>query len=87
MKKRNYIIAAAGALVLVVAFFVVSGSQDGTASDILSVVKRGQFRVEIETTGELEAKNSVKIMGPQQLRNFQIWQVTIQNIVDEGTVV
>ncbi|MBL7849319.1 MAG: efflux RND transporter periplasmic adaptor subunit, partial [Cyclobacteriaceae bacterium] len=47
----------------------------------------GQFRVEIETTGELEAKNSVKIMGPQQLRNFQIWQVTIQNIVDEGTVV
>ncbi len=87
MNKRNYVIAAAGALVLVVAFFVVRGSQDGAASDILSVVKRGQFRVEIETTGELEAKNSVKILGPQQLRNFQIWQVTIQNIVDEGTVV
>lgn len=87
MNKRNYLIAAAGALVLVVAYFVVRGNQDGAASDILSVVRRGQFRVEIETTGELEAKNSVKIMGPQQLRNFQIWQVTIQNIIDEGTVV
>ncbi len=87
MNKRNYLIAAAGAVVLIVAYFAVRGGQDGAASDILSAVKRGQFRVEIETTGELEAKNSVKIMGPQQLRNFQIWQVTIQNIVDEGTVV
>lgn len=87
MNKRNYLLAAGGALVLLVAYFVVRGSQDGATSDILSVVKRGQFRVEIETTGELEAKNSVKIMGPQQLRNFQIWQVTIQNIIDEGTVV
>ncbi|NBP68728.1 MAG: HlyD family efflux transporter periplasmic adaptor subunit [Cytophagia bacterium] len=47
----------------------------------------GEFRVEIETTGELEAKNSVKIMGPQSLSNFQIWQVTIQDIINEGTVV
>lgn len=87
MIKRNYIIAAAGTIVLLLGYFFLRGGQDGTTSDILSDVKRGQFRVEIETTGELEAKNSVKIMGPQQLRNFQIWQVTIQNIVDEGTVV
>jgi HlyD family secretion protein len=87
MNKRNYLIAAAGAVLLLVAYLLVRGSQDGASSDILSIVKRGQFRVEIETTGELEAKNSVKIMGPQQLRNFQIWQVTIQNIIEEGTVV
>lgn len=53
----------------------------------MTSVKKGQFKVEIETTGELEAKNSVMIQGPSQLRNFQIWQVTIQSIVDEGTVV
>ena len=53
----------------------------------MSTVKKGTFKVEIETTGELEAKNSVKILGPQSLRTFQIWQVVIQNIVDEGTVV
>ena len=87
MKKRNYIIGIAGFILLFIAYVVVRGSRDDVTSDIMSVVKKGQFRVEIETTGELEAKNSVKIMGPQQLRNFQIWQVTIQNIVDEGTVV
>ena len=87
MIKRNYIIGAIGLLILLVGYFVVRGSRDNVNSDIIANVKRGQFRVEIETTGELEAKNSVKIMGPQQLRNFQIWQVTIQNIVDEGTVV
>lgn len=87
MTKRNYLITGGFFLVLLIGYFVVRGSRDGPTADILSIVKRGQFRVEIETTGELEAKNSVKILGPQQLRNFQIWQVTIQSIVDEGTVV
>lgn len=75
------------AVVLLVGYFVVQGSKEGDTADIMAAVKKGEFRVEIETTGELEAKNSVKIMGPSGLRNFQIWQVTIQNIVDEGTVV
>lgn len=87
MNKRNYLIAAAGLLLVVIAYYTVRGSKDKSSADIISPVKKGEFRVEIETTGELEAKNSVKIMGPQQLRNFQIWQVTIQNIVSEGTVV
>jgi multidrug efflux pump subunit AcrA (membrane-fusion protein) len=87
MNKRNYLIAGAVFLTLFIGYFLVSGSKESESADIMAVVKKGQFRVEIETTGELEAKNSVKIMGPQQLRNFQIWQVTIQSIVDEGTVV
>jgi len=87
MSRRNYLITAGAVLVLVIGYFVVWGNKEAATSEIMSVVKLGEFRVEIETTGELEAKNSVKIMGPQQLRNFQIWQVTIQNIVSEGTVV
>ncbi len=86
MKKK--LIMGTGALaVLLTAFFVIRGNQKIDPSDILSEVKQGEFRIEIETTGELEAKNSVKILGPQALRNFQIWQVTIQDIVAEGTVV
>jgi len=85
--KRNIIIAGSVIVVLLIGFFVVRGSKDGGSADIMAVVKKGKFKVEIETTGELEAKNSVKIMGPGGLRNFQIWQVTIQSIVDEGTVV
>lgn len=74
-------------VVLLAAYLFVRGKDNTKSADVLASVKKGDFRVEIETTGELEAKNSVKIMGPGGLRNFQIWQVTIQNIVDEGTVV
>ena len=87
MNKRNLIIGGgllAGALII---FFFVRGSSKDEAAEILANVQRGTFRVEIETTGELEAKNSVKILGPSTLRDFRIWNVTIQNIVDEGTVV
>jgi HlyD family secretion protein len=85
--KRKLIIAAGIVVVLLIGFYVVRGNKESKTGDILAAVSKGEFRVEIETTGELEAKNSVKISGPAGLRNFQIWQVTIQNIVDEGTVV
>lgn len=85
--KKNIIIGAGVLVVLLVAFFFIRGNRKIDPSDILSEVKHGEFKVEIETTGELEAKNSVKILGPAQLRSFQIWQVTVQSIIDEGTVV
>jgi len=85
--KRNYLIAIAAALILSVIFFIFRGTKASESADIIAVVKRGEFRVEVETTGELEAKNSVKIMGPGAVRQFQIWEVTLQSIVDEGTVV
>ncbi len=85
--KRSLLIVS-GVLVIAVAAYSWLGRNDTHESaDILASVRKGEFRVEIETTGELEAKNSVKIMGPAGLRNFQIWQVTIQKIVEEGTVV
>jgi HlyD family secretion protein len=85
--KKKLLIGAGVLVVLLVGYFFVKGSDRAETADVLATVRKGDFRVEIETTGELEAKNSVKIMGPGGLRNFQIWQVTIQNIVDEGTVV
>jgi HlyD family secretion protein len=85
--KRNLIIGSGIVVVLLITYFVVKGNKANDIADIMGTVKKGKFKVEIETTGELEAKNSVKILGPQSLRNFQIWNVTIQNIIDEGTVV
>jgi multidrug efflux pump subunit AcrA (membrane-fusion protein) len=85
--KKKLLIGAGILVVLLVGYFFVRGGDGAETADVLATVRKGDFRVEIETTGELEAKNSVKIMGPGGLRNFQIWQVTIQNIVDEGTVV
>lgn len=85
--KKKLLIGGGVLVVLLAAYLFVRGKDNTKSADVLASVKKGDFRVEIETTGELEAKNSVKIMGPGGLRNFQIWQVTIQNIVDEGTVV
>ena len=85
--KRNLLIASGVVILLVSGYFIVRGSKAGEISDIMATVKRGPFKVEIETTGELEAKNSVKILGPSQLREFRIWTVTIQDIIAEGTVV
>ena len=85
--KKNLIIGSGVLVALVIAYFVFGGSKGDGVADILTNVKKGPFKIEIETTGELEAKNSVKILGPVQLRDFRIWNVTIQNIVEEGTVV
>lgn len=68
-------------------YYAVRDSQNDGLGDILVPVKKGLFEVNITTTGELEAKNSVKIIGPTGLRAFRIWNVNIQDIIEEGTVV
>lgn len=85
--KRKLLVGAGAVMVLLIGYFVFRGNKAGEIADIITEVKRGPFKVEIETTGELEAKNSVKILGPAQLRDFEIWQVAIQRIIDEGTIV
>ena len=85
--KKKLMIGSGALAVLLIAFFIIRGNKKIDPSDILTEVKQGEFKIEIETTGELEAKNSVKILGPSTLRSFQIWQVTVQSIIDEGTVV
>ncbi|HMG93647.1 MAG TPA: efflux RND transporter periplasmic adaptor subunit [Chryseolinea sp.] len=85
--KRKLLIGGGIIVVLLIGFFIFGRNTSGDVTDIITEVKRGPFKVEIETTGELEAKNSVKILGPAQLRDFDIWQVAIERIVDEGTVV
>jgi multidrug resistance efflux pump len=86
--NKKIIITISVVAVLFLAFVIQKfrgGSSD--ANEILSEVKKGVFRMEVTTAGELDAKNSVEIMGPNGLRRAQIWQVKIDDIVDEGTVV
>ena len=85
--KRNVFIGAGVVAVLLIGYFVIRGNKNADTASIMATVKRGEFRVEIETTGELEAKNSVNITGPTAVQNFRIYEITILNIVDEGVVV
>lgn len=85
---RNKLIITGGvalALILAVWYFTKGGTAE--LGEILVEAKQGTFKVEITTTGELEAENSVKILGPSGMRAAQIWQVKIEHIVDEGKVV
>ncbi len=85
--KRKVVIGGIVVLVLLVGYFMVKGGKGNDAADILVTVETGTFQVDIETTGELEAKNSVKIYGPRKLREYRIHQVKIDKIVEEGTEV
>ena len=67
--KRNIIIGAIVVVVLFVGYFIVKGGKSAETSAILVDVNKGDFQVNVETTGELEAKNSVKIYGTRKLRN------------------
>jgi len=86
MKKR-LIIGLIAVTVIVSAFLIFKVTDSSKTNEIIVAVKSGKFIIDITTTGELEAKNSVKIMGPTKLRSFRVYQVSIQDIVEEGTVV
>ena len=48
---------------------------------------KGKFVADINVTGELEARSSVKIEGPRSAMQYRIYRVTIQNLIQEGTIV
>jgi multidrug efflux pump subunit AcrA (membrane-fusion protein) len=74
-------------ILIIVSYNLFFSSDDQSQSEIVISPKRGEFQIDITTSGELEAKTSVKVMGPNGLRAARMWQVKIDNIVDEGTVV
>ncbi len=67
------------------AFYFTRGARSD--SSITAKVAFGNFKIDVTTSGELEAKNSENIVGPAGLREVRIWQVQISDIVPEGTLV
>jgi len=62
-------------------------STDTASVNLTTKVKKGEFKIYVTATGELKAKNSEKIRGPQGMRSARIYQTTISDMVPEGTVV
>ncbi|MDZ7605508.1 MAG: hypothetical protein U5K79_07945 [Cyclobacteriaceae bacterium] len=64
MKKRNIIILSSIVAVLTLVFIIQKFTNPvAESSEIFTEVKRGVFRIEVTTAGELDAKNSVEIQG------------------------
>jgi HlyD family secretion protein len=84
--NRKYLYAAAGIGVLLATYFFFGKTITGSDQEKLTAkVIKGDFEVTVFTTGELQAKSSLDIDGPTGMRNAQIWQVKIADLVAEGT--
>lgn len=87
MNRKTWI--TLGIIVGVIIFIILYSSSDADAErPIETNVSKGQFDVRVTVTGELQAKNSVKIEAPQkELRDIRIWEISIATLIPEGTVV
>ena len=89
MKRRNTLIFTVSSLVLIILIWSFSAPGETDSSTIRVEVQEGQFIIDVTTTGELEARSSENILGPNSmgLRNARIWQLVIEDIVPDGTIV
>ncbi|WP_158861162.1 efflux RND transporter periplasmic adaptor subunit [Lunatibacter salilacus] len=87
MNKNLLYVLVGSVIVIVILYFSLGSSGPGGIHDITASVVQGKFKVEITTTGELEALRSVQVFGPSDARRFRIGNFTIDKMVDEGTVV
>jgi len=86
MKRPVYIIVGAGVLLIIFLWYFL-GSEGKSTETLETKVKYGEFKIAVTTSGELEAKSSENIYGPEKLGNVRIWEVKIEDIVADGTVV
>ena len=87
MKRYRVYIGLAIAIIVLILLYIFFGSAETVTQTIEVPVKKGTFRITVSTSGELEAKRSEKILGPDGLRNFRIWNLKIDDIIADGTVV
>ena len=78
---------AAGLAIILLFVWFAQDETDGESQEIIVSPKSGTFVVSVTTTGELIAKNTTKIYGPRQARQAGIWQMQLQRLIPEGTVV
>ena len=87
MNKKTIMYLSASLALILLCWGAYSISRDKTEKNIFAEVKKGDFEISVFTTGELEAKSSIQINGPEGLRSANIFQVKITDIIAEGTVV
>lgn len=86
MSRKNYSIAAFVLLAILLIWWLIPSAK--TSDSILVKAEQGEFKISVTTTGELDARFSTEIVGPQNLRNIEIYnEIKLENIVPEGTVV
>ena len=68
-------------------FFSLKPGTTTSNTNLYAEAKKSNFLVSVSATGELKAKKSTMIRGPQGMRSAQIYNTTIKDIIPEGTLV
>jgi HlyD family secretion protein len=87
MNYKNWKLLTGAGLPLLLFLFWIFFPSGKEETNLLAIVKRGEFISSVFTTGELEAKSSVNILGPSGIQRIGIWQFKISDLIAEGTVV
>jgi len=90
MMKRTLIITGIIVVVAIIVLIVISRvTSKKDVANLYATSQKGQFDIVVTTTGELQAKNSTDIAGPEftQSRNIRAMDIKITDMVPEGTEV
>lgn len=88
--KKTIIITGIVVVVGIILLIVFSkASRKKEITNLYAESMKGQFDIVVTTTGELQAKNSTDIMGPDftQSRGIRVMDIRITDMVPEGTEV
>jgi hypothetical protein len=75
------------AAILVPSAWLLARGPAAPDDSLVARVKRGPFAVTVNTSGELRARQFVQITAPAGAQQAGAWQMKIQSIVPEGTIV
>jgi HlyD family secretion protein len=90
MMKRTIIITAIVAVVAIIALIIINRANSRKdIANLYTEAQKGQFDIIVNTTGELQARESTDITGPEmaQMRSIRAMDIKITDIVPEGTEV
>src|SRR5256885_4115639 len=76
-----------GVAILVPSAWLLARGPAGPDNSLVARVKRGPFAVRVPTSGEVRARQFFKIPAPAGAQQAGAWQMKIQSIVPEGTIV
>lgn len=85
-KRIAYIVGTIVLIIIIIAYSYFNSNSDKDISLTAKVVK-GTFLNEVFISGEAQSTSSKKINGPSNARRFNIYQIKIQDLVAEGTIV
>lgn len=86
-RSRRTLIVLALLLVGAPTAYLLARPAAGEADALVATVKQGDFLVTVTTAGELRSRSFVQIQGPQGMQQANVFQVKIQTLVPEGTLV